>query len=323
MMYNQNSSAARRLRGLALVPALAAALAVTDIQAVASALDGVSATQLTVESQRITIVPAGSVSAVDSDDESVQSAESVISVHKDSEKPQNSQAAVSTVLSLSGPEIAMTDPGKSEKKPIELTNIGGDQYQITEKSDPYEGEIFTTVEKKPEFPGGDAALLKFVSDNLRYPKEAHEKNIQGRVIVRFVINKDGSVGATEVVRGTDPLLDAEAERVVKSLPKFHPGEINGQPVAVYYTLPITFRLSNNDHKSADGVSAQPVKMVDGRPVLVIDGKEVNPEIYLNDKLYEGKITDLDPSKIESITVKRDEPEKHSGVVYIKYKQSDK
>ena len=103
-------------------------------------------------------------------------------------------------------------------------------------------KVFEVVEQKPQFPGGEAALLKWVSEHIRYPAMAQENNIQGRVIVQFVVTKTGDVGEVKVVRGKDPDLDKEAMRVVKSLPKFVPGKMNGHSVNVWYTLPITFKL---------------------------------------------------------------------------------
>ncbi|MDE6117372.1 MAG: TonB family protein, partial [Duncaniella sp.] len=99
-----------------------------------------------------------------------------------------------------------------------------------------DNKVFDVVEQKPQFPGGEAALLKYVADHIRYPAMAQENNIQGRVTVQFVVTKTGSVGEVKVVRGKDPDLDKEAVRVVKSLPKFVPGKINGHSVNVWYTL---------------------------------------------------------------------------------------
>lgn len=110
------------------------------------------------------------------------------------------------------------------------------------KSSKNDNEVFTSVEQMPDFPGGQAALLQWVSQHLQYPPVAAENGIQGRVTVQFVVTKTGSIGQVKVVRGKDPDLDREAIRVVKSLPKFTPGKMNGHPVNVWYTLPITFRL---------------------------------------------------------------------------------
>lgn len=106
-----------------------------------------------------------------------------------------------------------------------------------------DNQVFAAVEQPPSFPGGEAALLKYIADHIRYPAAAQENNIQGRVVVQFVVTKTGSVGQVKVVRGKDPDLDREAQRVVKSLPKFIPGKMNGNAVNVWYTLPINFKLA--------------------------------------------------------------------------------
>ena len=98
------------------------------------------------------------------------------------------------------------------------------------------------MEQPPVFPGGDAALLKWIGSHINYPPVAQENGIQGKVTVQFVVTKTGSVGQVKVVRGKDPDLDKEAVRVVKSLPKFTPGKMNGHAVNVWYTVPITFKL---------------------------------------------------------------------------------
>ncbi len=105
-----------------------------------------------------------------------------------------------------------------------------------------DNKVFDVVEQKPQFPGGEAALLKYVAEHIRYPAMAQENNIHGRVVVQFVVTKTGAVGEVKVVRGKDPDLDKEAVRVVKSLPKFVPGKMNGHAVNVWYTLPIQFKL---------------------------------------------------------------------------------
>ncbi|MCK9500621.1 MAG: M56 family metallopeptidase [Lascolabacillus sp.] len=105
-------------------------------------------------------------------------------------------------------------------------------------------EIFVVVEQQPEYPGGQEAMMKFLSDSIVYPEEAKAKGIQGRVICNYVVMKDGSIDDVNVVRGVDPLLDAEAVRVLKSMPAWKPGKQRGQAVNVRYTLPLEFRLDN-------------------------------------------------------------------------------
>lgn len=103
-------------------------------------------------------------------------------------------------------------------------------------------EIFTVVEDAPEFPGGQAELMKYLSSSIRYPEIAVENGIQGRVTVQFVVERDGSATQVEVIRGVDPSLDKEAIRVVKEMPKWKPGKQRGKPVRSKFTLPVQFRL---------------------------------------------------------------------------------
>jgi protein TonB len=105
-------------------------------------------------------------------------------------------------------------------------------------------QIFNHVEVMPQFPGGDAALLKWLGDNIQYPTIAQEQGIQGRVVLRFVVKPDGSVDDVQVVKNLDPSCDKEAVRVVKKMPKWIPGKQNGNPVYVYYSLPVVFKLQN-------------------------------------------------------------------------------
>jgi protein TonB len=102
--------------------------------------------------------------------------------------------------------------------------------------------VFQVVETMPSFPGGDAALFKFLNDNVKYPVIAQENGIQGRVICQFVVNRDGTIVDVEVVRNVDPSLDKEAIRVIKSMPNWSPGKQRGKSVRVKYTLPVNFRL---------------------------------------------------------------------------------
>ncbi len=108
---------------------------------------------------------------------------------------------------------------------------------------PKEEEIFVAVEQQAEFPGGQAALMKWLSNNIRYPESAQQNDIQGRVVVKFVVEKDGSIGQASIVRGVDRDLDREALRVVKKMPKWQPGKNNGVAVRSYFNLPVTFKLA--------------------------------------------------------------------------------
>ena len=115
-----------------------------------------------------------------------------------------------------------------------------------EKKEEKKEEIFRSVEQMPQFPGGEAALMKYLQSHINYPPMAAENNVQGRVVVQFVVDKSGKVGEVKVVRSVDKDLDKEAVRVCKSLPKFTPGRQNGQAVSVWYTLPVTFKLQGTN-----------------------------------------------------------------------------
>lgn len=124
--------------------------------------------------------------------------------------------------------------------PVSGPVMAGPPAPAIEESD--EGEIFEVVEQNPMFPGGEKALMQYLQKNLKYPASAQENNIQGRVMVQFVVNKDGSIVEPKVLRSVDPALDKEAMRVVTSMPKWTPGKQRGKTVRVRFTLPVTFRL---------------------------------------------------------------------------------
>lgn len=117
--------------------------------------------------------------------------------------------------------------------------------------------VLQVAEQMPQFPGGESAMLQFVADNVVYPQECADSAIQGRVVVRFVVQKDGSIGETQVIKSPHPLLSAEAVRVVKMLPGFQPGMSEGKPVAVWFALPVNFRLrdDSSSHKTLEKLIA--------------------------------------------------------------------
>ncbi len=163
----------------------------------------------------------------------------------------------------------------------------------TTPQDKKDGKVYDVVEVMPQFPGGNAEMMKFLKENIRYPKEAHEKNIQGRVIVRFIVNEDGQVSDAKVARSVDPLLDAEALRVVNSMPKWTPGKQDGKAVKVKYHLPLSFQLNGSSKGKATGDSsgltlASPVSS--SKAYVVVDGKHVTD------------ISHIKPDDIESINV---------------------
>jgi protein TonB len=119
-----------------------------------------------------------------------------------------------------------------------LTTVSAQKTVVAKKNQ----QVFDVVEKMPEYPGGQAALFEYLQKNVKYPADAEKKKVEGRVLVTFVVNTDGSITDIEVVRKTFPSLDAEAVRVISGMPRWKPGEQKGQKVRVKYTVPLTFRL---------------------------------------------------------------------------------
>ena len=102
--------------------------------------------------------------------------------------------------------------------------------------------VFDVVEVMPQFPGGQIAMLKYIMENIKYPEQAMKEGIQGRVAVRFIVEKDGSISDVKPILSVHPLLNKEAVRVVESMPKWTPGKHNGKPVRVRFNLPVMFKL---------------------------------------------------------------------------------
>ncbi len=133
-------------------------------------------------------------------------------------------------------ELIIEDTEMDQDTEIDFSDINVEE----ESSD--DAPVFFIVEDMPEFPGGEAALHKYLGTEVKYPVIAQENGIQGRVYVKFVVNVDGQVANVEIARGVDPSLDKEALRVVKAMPKWKPGKQRGKAVRVSYTVPINFVL---------------------------------------------------------------------------------
>ena len=192
-------------------------------------------------------------------------------------------------------------------------------FFVMEKENASNGKVFDVVEQMPQFPGGMPALMKWLQDNMKYPKEAQDAKQQGRVIVSFVVEKDGSITNVRVVKSVTPALDEEAIRVVKAMPKWNPGMQNGEPVRVNYTVPILFSLygGKTDVNTPSGSTIHMATPGNVQPLYVVDGKEMNW----------ADIQKIDPAKIESMTILKNEDatkkygEKgKNGVVVIQLKK---
>lgn len=121
-----------------------------------------------------------------------------------------------------------------------LTNVSAQKTVVAKKA--VTKQVFSVVDQMPEFPGGQAALFEFLMKNVKYPADAKDKKIEGRVLVKFVVDTDGSITDIGLLKKTYPSLDTEAIRVIKAMPKWIPGRQNGKVVKVHYSVPITFRL---------------------------------------------------------------------------------
>ena len=195
------------------------------------------------------------------------------------------------------------------------------------KETPQEKVIFQVVEQMPEFPGGMQKAMEFLAKNIKYPVAAQEAKIEGRVIVQFVVERDGSVSDVKVMRGVNPELDAEAIRVVSMMPKWIPGKQRGKAVAVKYTMPIMFRLQTPEPKKEEmphtlqvslkvdkNATKEDVDMVKnhlrsnftGVPIVIADdGKK--PLIIVDGEVKEGmKLSQISPETIESVSVMKNE-----------------
>lgn len=133
----------------------------------------------------------------------------------------------------------------TDKLKLNITNVPNDEDTDVKVNHPSNDSIFQIVEVMPEFPGGVDKMVDYLSNNIKYPEEAKEKGISGRVFINFVIEKDGSVNEAKVMRGIGGGCDEEALRVVKAMPKWKPGMMKGKPVRVSYMLPINFKLDDN------------------------------------------------------------------------------
>ena len=167
--------------------------------------------------------------------------------------PDDESIFVTELVPITFPEEKLEPPPPPETKVTELFEIVENNMEVTDNVSTVsedmnatetvvEDVIHVSVEVMPEFIGGTAALMKYLSSNIKYPTISQETGSQGKVIVQFVVDKDGTISNPEVVRGVDPYLDKEAIRVISSMPKWTPGVQNGKKVRVKFTVPVSFRL---------------------------------------------------------------------------------
>ncbi len=241
-------------------------------------------------------------------------------------------------IKMSGQEIKVVEQGdivtmEGEVKPNQAEGTFTPNEAVGTFA-PSEGEAaFDVVEEMPEFPGGPQAMMDYLMKNVCYPKTAFDANIQGRVIAQFVVDKEGTIRGAHVVKSVDPALDAEAVRVINSMPKWKPGRQNGKVVNVKYTIPVNFQLQGDDKEesaevrlvTSDGVrSTNPSGNIQIRyagttrdPLFIVDGVKTSAE----------KVKAMDAKTIDRMWVLNDKSavekygeEARGGVIIITTKK---
>lgn len=166
-------------------------------------------------------------------------------IKKDAEvKPEDEMKTQDQIMQTNTAIGALDVKGNSDQGEIlKVTQrVETEPVQAEAPKPEVENKVFDVVEQMPSFPGGQSALMSYLANNIKYPVVAQENGVQGRVVVSFVVERDGSITDVQVVRSVDPSLDREAQRVVRSMPKWIPGKQNGQAVRVKYNVPVSFRL---------------------------------------------------------------------------------
>ena len=210
---------------------------------------------------------------------------------------------------------------------LKYDTIPGETFTAVGTFEPVQGDVFDVVEEMPQYPGGPQALFKFLGENVHYPAEAEKAGIQGRVIATFVVEKDGSISQPTIVKSVDPLLDAEAIRVISAMPNWIPGKQNGKVVRVKYTVPLSFNLDGGgeevdrlcredgtiveiDIEKGDTTIAKPLfivdgKVMDGRKVYAINPKTIERYYMQNGQEVIDKYGDKAKDGVILITLKKD------------------
>lgn len=206
------------------------------------------------------------------------------------------------------------------EKDLQLKKDSSAQKVVTPAAS--DNQPFDVVEQMPEFPGGMRAGLEFMARNLKYPTKAQEAGKQGRVVVQFIVQKDGSLSDLHVLRSVDPWLDAEAIRVIGIMPKWKPGMQDGQAVAVKYTMPVTFSLEDSKNKPQAGkddvmaygtdststaeASTLQIRQSDKDSHTILGKEGQSPMVLIDDvEVSTETMNKLDPQRIESVTVLKD------------------
>ena len=223
-----------------------------------------------------------------------------------------SDAIVSSVVKSTSDKAALVAQGKTSGEETvndmgraDDTLIANDLQRVTSTDD----DVYEVVEKMPKFPGGGAELMKYLSSNIKYPVEAHKAGIQGRVVVSFVVNKDGTVKDAKIVRSVDKSIDAEALRVISAMPKWQPGYQDGKAVSVRYTVPVTFRLTGESRKvqsAGAGNDNINVKMSSDNNNVNISFKDTRYYVINGVHVDAAEVKKISADKIKEIVVLKGE-----------------
>lgn len=223
-----------------------------------------------------------------------------------------SDAIVSSVVKSTSDKAALVAQGKTSgeetvnaKGRADDTLIDNDIQRMTSMDD----DVYEVVEKMPAFPGGMAELMKYLRSNVRYPVEAHKAGIQGRVVVSFVVNKDGTVKDAKIVRSVDKSIDAEALRVISAMPKWQPGYQDGKAVSVRYTVPVTFRLTGESRQIQSAEAGNDninVKMSSDNNNVNISFKDTRYYVINGVHVDAAEVKKISADKIKEIVVLKGE-----------------
>lgn len=223
-----------------------------------------------------------------------------------------SDAIVSSVVKSTSDKAALVAQGKTSGEETvnamgraDDTLISNDLQRMTSTDD----DVYDVVEKMPKFPGGMAELMKYLNSNIKYPVEAHKAGIQGRVVVSFVVNKDGTVKDAKIVRSVDKSIDAEALRVISAMPKWQPGYQDGKAVSVRYTVPVTFRLTGESGKvqsTEAGNDNTNVKISSGNNNVNISFKDTRYYVINGVHVDAAEVKKISADKIKEIVVLKGE-----------------
>jgi len=258
---------------------------------------------------------------------------------------------VSTAIKNKVTEVVIDEPAAPKSISTSTPAHGADitivENDTTHKKD---GPVFTSVEQVPEFPGGVDAFMKYLAQSIRYPQTAREQKVQGRVIISFIVEKDGSLSDIHAARGVSTEIDAEAIRVISASPSWKPGIQNGHPVRVAYSVPISFTLEDSEQSKPVGKKSAGVAPIKGKANAVVVMYDPNTTVdsvktrtnfvinsyvsglkplYIVDERQVDNLNDIDPNTIESVTVLKDKsatalygPNGANGVILIKTKRTN-